>query len=138
MNKKVVKDEHVLQVALSAGVDVVLSNLPEPLRLVERAVIAACNDIGIKAEHEINGLSFSGRVMLKIMEMQTGEKLIPEHINDSSQIIFISKVAAYAAKFGADRAAKAYSLTTEQVESIIREAGIHASLSEDFSVPEMH
>lgn len=72
MSKVNINNAHILQTGLSLGIDVMRSNLPEELKLVERAVIESCNDIGLNPEHEINGLSFIGRVILKIMELQTG------------------------------------------------------------------
>ncbi|EPB4371651.1 hypothetical protein ACRPLT_004400 [Citrobacter freundii] len=140
MSKPVVNNKYILQTGMSLGVDVMRSNLPEPLKLVEQAVIDSCHAVGINPEHEINGLSFIGRVMLTVMEKQTGEKFIPEYINDSSRIIFLNKVAAYAVKFGEDKAAKAYSLTPEQVKGIMREAEIDASRLEEETTfrPETH
>ncbi len=134
MSKVNINNTHILQTGLSLGVDVMRSNLPEELKLVERAVIESCNDIGLNPEHEINGLSFIGRVILKIMELQTGCSFIPEYAIDSSRIIFISKIAAYAEKFGADKAAKAYSITVDQVTEMMNEASMFVSQFDDFGI----
>ncbi|HAY4037540.1 TPA: hypothetical protein JRT94_001829 [Escherichia coli] len=134
MSKVNINNAHILQTGLSLGVDVMRSNLPKELKLVERAVIESCNDIGLNPEHEINGLSFIGRVILKIMELQTGCSFIPEHAIDSSRVIFISKVAAYAEKFRADKAAKAYSITVDQVTEMMNEASMFVSQFDDFGI----
>lgn len=110
----------IFNAGVSLGIDTMRKNLPEPLKIIEQGVIVACNDIGLNPEHETNGVSFIGRVMLRVMEVQLGEKLMPEEAEDCSHLIYCTKVAAYADKFGSDKAAKEYNLTSEQVNEISR------------------
>ncbi|HBH6853135.1 hypothetical protein ACTJN2_14480 [Citrobacter freundii] len=133
--------KEIFSAGISLGIDTMRKNLPEPLKIIEQGVIIACNDIGLNPEHEINGVSFVGRVMLRVMEIQLNEKLMPENEEDCSHLIFCTKIAAYADKFGFDVAAKEYSLPLEQVTEICRV--IHslqdsvAGLS-SVSLPKMH
>lgn len=111
-------NKELFSAGISLGIETMRKNLPEPLRHIEQGVIIACNDIGLNPEHEINGVSFVGRVMLRVMEIQLGEKLMPESEEDCSHLIFCTKVAAYADMFGTDKASAEYGLTTKQVDDI--------------------
>ncbi|EOI7478099.1 hypothetical protein OZ806_000127 [Yersinia enterocolitica] len=113
---KLTKD--IFYSGISLGIETMRKNLPEPLRNVEQGVITACNEIGLNPEHEINGIPFVGRVMIRVMEIQLGEKLMPESEEEYSHLVMCSKVAAYADKFGADKAATEYSLTAKEVLAI--------------------
>ncbi|MCP3508566.1 MULTISPECIES: hypothetical protein [Enterobacteriaceae] len=112
--------KEIFNAGVSLGIDTMRKNLTEPLKAIEQGVIIACHDIGLNPEHEINGVSFVGRVMVRVMEIQLNEKLMPENVEDCSHLIFCTKIAAYADKFGYDLAAKEYGLPLEQVNEICR------------------
>ncbi|RMC71706.1 hypothetical protein [Klebsiella michiganensis] len=110
--------KELFSAGISLGIETMRKNLPEPLKIVEQGVIASCKDIGLDPEHEINGIPFVGRVMVRVMEAQLGENLMPEAEEDCAHLIFCTKVAAYADAFGAEKAAEEYELTVKQVEEI--------------------
>lgn len=111
-------DKDIFYAGVSLGIETMRQNLPEPLKIVEQGVIHACREIGLDPEHEINGVPFVGRVMVRVMEYQLNEKLMPEDVEECSQIVVCSKVAAYADAFGADKAGEKYSLTIKEVLKI--------------------
>lgn len=110
--------KELFSAGISLGIETMRKNLPEPLKIVEQGVIMACKEIGLDAEHEINGIPFVGRVMVRVMEIQLGEKLMPEVEEDCEHLIFCTKVAAYADAFGTEKASEEYELTLKQVEEI--------------------
>jgi len=113
---KLTKD--IFYSGVSLGIETMRKNLPEPLKIIEQGVINACHEIGLNPEHEINGIPFVGRVMVRVMEIQLGEKLMPENEAECSHLVLCSKVAACADQFGADKAAEHYNLTVKEVLAI--------------------
>ncbi|MEQ9864020.1 hypothetical protein [Pectobacterium aroidearum] len=108
----------IFYAGVSLGIETMRQNLPEPLKVVEQGVVHACREIGLDPEHEINGIPFVGRVIVRVMEYQFNEKLMPEDVEECSHLIVCSKVAAYADAFGADKAGEKYSLTAKEVLKI--------------------
>ncbi|STU57367.1 Uncharacterised protein [Klebsiella pneumoniae subsp. ozaenae] len=51
--------KELFSAGISLGIETMRKNLPEPLKIVEQGVIAACKDIGLDPEHEINGIPLS-------------------------------------------------------------------------------